>query len=269
MVTDSSLTRRRLLRNGAAGTAAIYLASRWEVLDSAALGAPLSPVMRRSTWVALTGSTVVAGGHSLRVVDVADLPIATAIPALQGHDGAFVVRFSGAAGLPAGTVPVAGNGGLAASLFIAAVEGATATQRYEAVIDRTIRIAGINEEGSPTPVEPSAVRVAQTLGPVLPALRTPVTPRLVSTSLRRGSSSRRATAEVVLAQTRDVVSVRVSLLRGRTAIARASSQERTPHRLRLRLLSGSELRPGRYRLVVRMTARDGRVTTVRRSVKLR
>jgi methionine-rich copper-binding protein CopC len=63
--------------------------------------------------------------------------------------------------------------------------------------------------------------------------------------------------------------VRASLLSGRVAIARASSQQRTPHHLRLRLLSGTELHAGRYRLVVRMTARDGRVTTVRRSVKLR
>jgi hypothetical protein len=168
VVTASALTRRRLLRNGAAGTAAVYLASQWEILDSAAIGAPLAPALRRSTWTALAGTTVRAAGQRLTVVEVTDLPIAATIPALQGHDGAFVVHFSGDRGLAAGTVAVTGDRDLATELFLSPVDAtAGSSQHYEAIIDRTIRIAGVNEEGSPAPVDPTAVRVAQTAGPAL------------------------------------------------------------------------------------------------------
>lgn len=269
MSSPAPMSRRRLLRDGAAGTAALYLVSHWEVFDTAAHGAPLLPAMRRSTWTALVGTTIAAGTHALSVVEIADLPIAASIPPLQGHDGAFVVRLSGAAGLPAGSVAVTAPGGLAADLFVAPVGDRSAPQSYEILIDRTIRIAGVNEEGVPAVTTPPAARTAAVAGPPLVGGRRPVTPRVLSASLRRGSGERRATAVLSLGSTRDIVSVRVSLLSGRVALARASSQARTPHRLDLRMLSGSPLRRGRYRLVIRLTARDGSVTTVRRSVKLR
>lgn len=260
------LSRRRLLRDGAAGTAALYLASHWEILDADAIGAPISPVVRRSTWTALVGVTVSAAGHALDVVAVEDLQAAAAIPALRDHDGAFVVRFSGAPGLIAGTARVTGPNGLGADLFVAPVDGRGTRQAYEAVVDRTVRIAGINDEGTPEPVGVPAVRALPAAGPAVPriALRTP---RLRSARLRR-RSDRRATAELVLADTRDVVRVRASLVLGRKAVARASTHRRAPHELGLRLVARTPLRAGRYRLVVRLIAKDGAVTTVRRSVRL-
>lgn len=260
------LTRRRLLRDGAAGTAGLYLATRLEVFDTAALGAPMSPAVRRSTWLALVGATITAGEHPLKVVGVVDLPVADRIPELVGHDGAFVVRFTGDPGIAAATTHVTGPGDLSADLFVAPVEGATSHQIYEAVVDRTIRIAGINDEGTPQPVPVPAERAGA--GAAVSARGLTVrTPRLRAAKVRR-RSARRATVELALADTRDVVSVRASLLQGGKAVARASTQQRTPHDVRLSLVGRDPLRPGRYRLVVRMTARTGAVTTVRRSVRL-
>lgn len=260
------LTRRRLLRDGAAGTAGLYLATRWEVLDTAAYGAPMSPAVRRSTWLALVGQSVSVGGHSLRVTEVVDLPVADRIPELIGHDGAFVVRFLGDAGLAGATVLVTGPNGLSADVFVAPVEGSSSQQTYEAVVDRTIRIAGINDEGTPQPVPVPAERAGAGAATTVRSLAVR-TPRLRTAKVRR-RSARRVSVDLSLADTRDIVLVRASLLQGSKALARASTQQRTPHDVRLSLVGRAALRPGRYRLVVRLTARTGAVTTVRRSVRL-
>lgn len=260
------LTRRRLLRDGATGTAALLLATRWEVLDSAAIGAPISPVVRRSTWAALVGQAVTVGGTELRVIDVLDLPVAAQIAELRGHDGAFVVRFSGAPGLTAATHAVSGPNDLAADLFLAPTDAASQPQIYEAVVDRTIRIAGINDEGAPVPVPAPPART----GAAAAASARPLvvrTPRLRAAKVRR-RSARRAVVELSLSNTRDVATVRASLLQGRRAVARASTQRSTPHDVRLSLVGREALKPGRYRLVVRLVAKNGAVTTVRRSVHL-
>lgn len=266
VVPPTPVSRRRLLRDGAAGTAAIYLATRWEVLDASAIGAPISPAVRRATWLGLVGQDVRAGGHTLRVVEVIDLPVAASIAELRGHDGAFIVRFAGAPGLAAATTPVSGPGGLSADVFVGPVEAATAPQIYEAVIDRTIRIAGVNDEGTPEPVPVPAERSGVVAVPATPKLLTR-TPRVRSAKLTR-RSSRRATVELRLADTRDVVSVRASILQGGRALARAATQRSTPHDVRLSLVGREALPAGRYRLVVRLTAKSGAVTTVRRSVRL-
>lgn len=266
-VPPTPLTRRRLLRDGATGTAALYLATRWEVLDTAAIGAPISPVVRRSTWTALVGQDVAAGGRSLRVVEVVDLPVATQIAELRGHDGAFVVRLSGAPGLAAETHGVSGPGGLSADLFLAPTDAASTPQIYEAVVDRTIRIAGINDEGAPEPVPAPAVRTGAAAVPGGARTLVVRTPRLRAAKVHR-RSARRAAVELRLSNTRDVATVRVSLLQGRRAVARASTQRSTPHDVRLSLVGRDDLKPGRYRLVVRLVTKDGAVTTVRRSVRL-
>lgn len=261
------LTRRRLLRDGASGTAALYLASRWEVLDASAIGAPISPAVRRSTWTALVGATVTVDAHRLTVAEVVDLPVAAKVPALVGHDGAFVVRFVGAPGLEAATARVVGPS-LSADLFVAPVDEATSPQSYEAVVDRTIRIAGINDEGTPDPVEVPAVRASPTpAGTPAPRSAPPRIPRVRSVRLKR-RTPRRATVDLSLIGTRDIVSVRASLVQGGQALARASTQRRTPHDVRLSLVGREPLRAGRYRLVIRLTAANGAVTTVRRSVRL-
>jgi hypothetical protein len=282
VLSPTSLSsRRQLLRAGATGVAAVAVGAHWSLIEGVASAAPLPPALMRSTWTALhdprltaaTGDTRLA----LELVRVADLPVASVLTGLRGSDEAFVLEFTGPAGLPQGIVALSSPELGSAVLYLGPIaESTSGPQRYEAVVDRTVRIAGINEEGAPLPVDapaaraalPPAVTAAGVTAPPPPNRRAVRTPVLRRASVARGRTRRQATVDLSLAQTRDIVGVRAALLRRDATIARASSPQRAPHGLKLRLTSSASIPAGRYTLLVRMTARDGTVTSARRAVRL-
>lgn len=264
-----TLSRRGLLRYGAGGAAAAY-ATHFQVLESDAVAAVLQPALRRASWLALEDSslTLVAGGvaHAARLTAVADLPIAGRMPTLQGHDAAFVVRLRSDAAIRSGIVTVRGNGLGPVDLFLSPVEGAPGV--LEIVVDRTVKIAGVNDEGEPQVATVSAARAA---APQASPAAAPRRPELRGASVRRArTGGRRSSVELDLGGTADVVAVRVSLLTPRgKLVARGFSAVRRPTRLRLRLQHRGRLSTARQRLVVRLTLRDGSIVVLRTSVRPR
>ncbi|MBB4663766.1 DUF6916 family protein [Conexibacter arvalis] len=278
------LDRRGLLQAGAAGAAAVTVAGGWQLTEGVALAAPLPDHLRRATWSNLADGAfeLLAGDRALplRLTRVADLPVAASIPALRGHDGAFLLTFDGPAGIEGGLHRLrhAQLGEL--ELFVAPVAREAATRSYEAVVDRTIRIAGINEE--PVVVDPA--RVVQPSGGPSPAAvaasgapvagRRPVAPRrprVTRAAVRRGTARRVAVAELRLADAGAVVAASAALRRDGRLVARATARPRSGpggRRLRLRFAArrGRTLARGRHQLTVTLVARDGTRTTIRRTV---
>lgn len=266
MSANPLLSRRSLLRSGAGGAVAIY-ATQLAVLETDAMAAVLQPGLRRSSWLALEDSTVAftSGGITIagELTAVADLPIADRISALQGHDAAFVLRFRADAELPAGIATVRPSTGAPIKLLLTQVGTA---DELEAVIDRTVRVAGVNEEGTPDVVSVQAARAAAPAEGAASAT-TLRRPRLRAAAVKRGRGGRRSSITLDLSDTRDVVAVRVSLLSNRgKLVGKAFSVARRPHQLRLRLAHRGRFSPKPHRVAVRFTLRDGSILTSRRSV---
>lgn len=270
------LDRRRLFQAGAAGAAAVTIASGWQLIEGVAEAAPLPTWLRRSTWTTLeNGSLDLLVGERafpLRLTEVADLPVAGQIPALRGHDGAFALTFDGPAGIAQGAHRLrhAQLGEL--ELFLAPVERDGATRSYEAVVDRTIRIAGVNEEGQPAIAAPGP-RAEQPAGPATGGgsiVRPRKPPRLTRATLRRGPARRVVLADLTLADAGAVASVRASLVHDGKVAARASARLRGSRSARLRFAAGRRrtFARGRHELVLTLVGRDGSVTTVRRAVRV-
>ncbi|ADB51024.1 DUF6916 family protein [Conexibacter woesei] len=280
--------RRRLFQAGAAGVATASFASGWTILDPTAEAAALPLGLRRSSWVGLadTGFELSAGERTLRLTlrDVADLPIAEAIPELRGHDGAFALRFDGPAGIGQGTRTVRHAQLGDVELFLVPVEQDGVVRSYEAIVDRTIRIAGINEEeGEPVVAPPAAPPAEQPQGAQPPAQGAAaasgrrasrgrarsgrVVPRVRSISLTRSASRRSAVADVALADAAAVASVRAVLLSDGKAVGRATARVSRSGRVRLRFASRRALARRRYELALTLVARDGRVTKIRKRVR--
>lgn len=261
-----TLSRRGLLRYGAGGAAAAY-ATHFQVLESDAVAAILQPALRRASWLALEDPslTLVAGGvaHTARITAVADLPIASRIPALQGHDAAFVVRLRCDAAIASGIATVHGGGLGPVDLFVSPVDGAPGV--LEIVVDRTVKIAGVNEEGEP---QVAAVAAARAVAPQATPAAPPRRPELRNASVRRArTGGRRSSVALALDGTADVVAVRVSLLTPRgKLVARGFGAVRRPTRLRLRLQHRGRLSATSQRLVVRLTLRDGSNVVLRTRV---
>lgn len=278
------LDRRGLFQAGAAGAAAVTVAGGWQLTEGVALAAPLPDHLRRSTWTDLAGDAfeLLAGDRALplRLIAVGDLPIAASIAALRGHDGAFVLSFDGPAGIAAGSHRLRHARFGEFELFVGPVAREAAVRGYEAVVDRTIRIAGINEEpavidparGEQPPGGPSGDR-APGAGAGAPAEPRPAArrPRVTRAAVRRGAARRVAVADVALADAGAIVSASAALRRDGRVVARASARPRSGpggRRLRLRFAAGSgrTLARGRHELAVTLTARDGSRSTIRRTV---
>lgn len=275
------MPRRRLLQSGAAGAVGLWIGARVAGrATGVAEAAPLAPQLRRSTWLDVTDPAfqvdVGAGRTPWRLVDVADLPIAEQIPALRDHDAAFALRFSGPAGLAQGTRTLHHPALGTFELFAVPVEAAAGPSAlYEGIVDRTVRIAGVNEEGVPTVVvsEPRAAQPAPAPGASVPpssarpagakALR----PRLRGAQLVRGTSKRILLADLRFADAAAVGSVRGQLLSRGKVVARTSVTVRRPTRLRLRFAGARPLAHGRYELRLTLVGRDGRVTHVRKTIR--
>ncbi len=132
-----TLTRRTLIRNGAAAGMAAMLGTRpWSAAPAAASDGHL----RRSSYSGLVGQSFSVGSGELRLLSVADVAGANSAKSLVGSEHAFVLTFSGPRSAPLdggvhrfwhprlGTFP----------LFMSPVGLPRDDRRYEAVIDRSV-----------------------------------------------------------------------------------------------------------------------------------
>lgn len=276
------LSRRHLLATSGVGVAALWLGPGLQLLDGIAEAAPLQPQLRRSTWLQVTDAafSATADGRTsaLRLTEVGDLPIAAVLPDLRDHDGAFALRFSGPTGLAAGQVQLRHASLGTFDLYLGPVDRDAGTQVYEAIVDRTIRVAGVNEEGVPTPVTVPEARGAQPQAtPVgapgaAPAARAGTSkkasaPRVRRLELRRGSTRRTIVAELALADAGEAAAVHALLFAHGKLVARTTVDVRAPQRIRMRFLGRRGLARGRYELHLTVVARNGRITRIRRKVR--
>ena len=155
----SALTRRRLVQLGAGGAAALYLGA-FERLGASAAAAAAPAPLRRSSYRLLAERSfqvwVDGVPQVLELIAAEDLPIADTVTALQGLDDAFALRFTGAAdaAFTGATREIVHPRLGRFSLFLAPVDQRSDVQRYEAIIDRTVPVPGLNDDGSPKPVDP-------------------------------------------------------------------------------------------------------------------
>jgi hypothetical protein len=124
---------------------------------------PSKAPLRRSSYAGLTGAFAVAAGTGTQMLEFAgveDLPIAATRPELRGNDDAFTLHLRGDAAnaFEQGTRPFSHPQLGEFSLFLAPVERAADSQSYEAIIDRTVKIPGVNEDGAPLPVGSVTIR---------------------------------------------------------------------------------------------------------------
>jgi hypothetical protein len=276
------LSRRRLLAAGGAGVAALWLAPVGGVAEAATL----RPELKRATWLGLADPAVDVAGRSasLRLVEVADLPVATALPALQGHDGAFALRFTGPADLPQGTHALRHPELGAFELFLVPGGALDGGRRYEAIVDRTVRVAGVNEEGAPVGISVPDARGDAPRGdapasPVVTAAGTPVArtveprdprrrPRVRRVAVRRAASHRSATLDLSLADQGTTRTVNALLLARGRVVGRGAVAVRPGRPLRVRVAARGRLTAGRHELVLSLVDDQGRITRVRRRVRL-
>jgi hypothetical protein len=266
--SSNELTRRRLVQVGAAGAATFWLGSRGGI-EGIARAAGATNGLHRSDYMALSspGFTAAVDGssRSLELIGVEDLGIAGEVPSLRGSDDAFALRFrgDGANAFTQGTRELRHPQLGAVSLFIVPIEQRTSTQDYGVTVDRTVRIPGLEEDGSPQPVDPG--KRADTSSPHLLAQR-PV-PRLSRAALRRSTSGRRLLAEVTLANAAGVTTVRANLLRRGRVVASASAGSSRGRSL-LRFPIRAPRNAARYELSLVAIDDEGQVTSLRKPLRL-
>ena len=132
-----TLTRRSLLRNGAAAAAATLVGLRpWAVAPAAASAGHLL----RSSYSGLIGRRFTAGSVELRLVSVGDVAGASVDRSLAGSEDAFVLTFVGPLEpvVEAGTHTVRNPALGTFELFMSLVGRPLKDCRYEAVIDRSV-----------------------------------------------------------------------------------------------------------------------------------
>lgn len=282
------LTRRGLLAAGGVGVAALWLGPEWTVVDGVAEAATHHAELRRSGWLQTSErqmwGAVDGQRFGLAVEAVEDLPIAAELPALRDHDAAFAVSFVGPAGLPQGPWSLDHPELGAFGLFVTPVERTFGgRQRYEAIVDRTVLIAGVTDADEPTPSAPSVqvaperaelptppanLAVPPPSGPAPRATsRKPARPRVRSLRLKdRGRRS--VVTEIVWANAGTATAVHGLLMSRGRVVARAGGRVRRLARLRMRLTARHALRRGRYELRLTVVERGGRVTRIRRTIRV-
>lgn len=283
------LTRRGLLVAGGVGAATLWLGPEWTVVDGVAEAATNSRELRRSGWLQATDpllrATVDGRTVSCRLTGVTDLPIAAQVPALRDHDAAFAVRFSGPAGLEQGSWGFAHSELDTFGLFVVPVdEPRGGEQAYEAIVDRTVRIAGVTDDPVPPaeqvtvpparaalpPATATATAVAYTGGHARPARAAGAgaAPRIRRIALERTRSRRSVVAEIAWANGGSAASVYGLLLARGRVVARAGGPVRRLSHLRMRLAGRRNVPAGRYELRLTVVDRHGRVTRIRRKVRV-
>jgi hypothetical protein len=270
-------SRRRFVQVGLAGAAAIQFATLERLGDVAYAAGGVGPELSRSSYMTLTSPDFSVGGQTLSLVAVEDLAIAAQVPSLRDSDRAFSVRFEGAPNaLEAGGTQRMSHPDFGAfSLFVSPIDQTTGLQEYEAVVDRTVKIAGVEDDGAPAPVAPGA-RAVMTNAAATPAAKgatakakpAPVahSARLLRASIKRTLSLHSLIAEVELGGV-NVRSVSAVLSHRGHVVSRTSALARR-NRVRLTFRSRSRVRPGRYDMLLVATDRSGHVTRIRRSLVL-
>lgn len=131
------LTRRTLLRDGAAATLAAMLGAS---VRSSTAAAASAGHLRRSSYTGLVGQSFAAGSVELRLVSVSDVAGAKSAKSLAGSEDAFVLTFSGprSAPLEGGTHSLRHQRLGTFELFVSPVGRPGTDRRYEAVVDRSV-----------------------------------------------------------------------------------------------------------------------------------
>lgn len=269
---SSSLTRRRLLaRAGAAGAGAVWLGAlgKGPLADIAGATVFDQDALRRSSYLQLSSPafTALAEGtsHHLELIAVEDLPIAASVPALRDRDDAFSLRFrgEGRAAFAQGTHELRHPELGSFSLFLAPIEQLSETQDYEAVVDRTIPVPSLGDDGAPEPVEPGdrGQPAGRGIGSGRPAAR------LRHASLRRSSSGRTLVADLAITGGDAAEQIQATLLRRGRPVGRATARARRGRAL-LRFPTRAPRRDAAYVLQVVVVGADGQVTTARRRLRV-
>jgi hypothetical protein len=283
------LTRRRLVQVGGAATAVLYLGG----LSGSASAAGVPSYLTRSAYAGLGDApftALSAGGvaATLRLTEVADLARSRQDPSFAGRDDAFALLFSGPADLVLDSgIHELRNPSLGAfAVFISPVQASGGSeQRYEVVVDRSVRLASALQD-APEPMALSnavaagaPAAAAAAVSPAAPGAKVPATTKpsatpklkpakLVQSALlsRRGGE---LTVDVRVAHGRGLVSVRAVLLRDDVEHARAARRlkGRVGIRLHLREVRATPL--GDYRLKIIVTDRHGKRTSTTRRVTVR
>lgn len=269
MSPASIISRRAMLKLSGGSVLALTVP-----LDLAAptLAAPAAPAqLRRSSWAGLVGSLIpVVGGPALRLVDVADLSRAQADPGLRDLEEAFVLTFRGpveptlGSGIAQLQHPELGT----VSLFLSPVDTAQGGQRYEALVDRTVRLASVLDApafvGS---AEDAAAGAAASTAPVVkPAIggRSLVARRL-KVRARARRDGRRLAVDLSFVGG-GIRAARVQLVRHGRSVATGEGLIRHGRAL---IAVRSHVPRGSYDLVVTATDRHAAAITVTRSVTVR
>jgi hypothetical protein len=271
LTTDSSrpdtgppgFTRRTVLRTsgGAALLGLLGVNAARPARARAASTADAPAYLRRAGYADLKGQSFTAGSATLELVEVSDLDRAKRERNLAGADDAFALAFSGPSGQPltqgVHTLRHPRLGSFA--LFLVPVGPPGGEQRYEVVVDRTVKLGG----SASVPSAPSARTGAGSKAPARKALHRRLL-RVRGRRLRRG-----ALCELTFAKDAHVVSVEVWLTRKGRAYGAVTRRLRGHDRLRLRLPTRRRLRAGRYMVVTAARDRAGEVAFERRSLRLR
>ena len=131
-----TLTRRTLLRDGAAATAAALLGG---AIFATAPALASESHLRRSSYAGLVGQSFWADSVELSLLSVSDVAGAKSAKSLAGSEDAFVLTFSASrnAALKAGTHTFRHSRLGEFELFVSPV-GRPADRVYEAVVDRSV-----------------------------------------------------------------------------------------------------------------------------------
>jgi hypothetical protein len=213
--------------------------------------------LRRAGYSGLQGQSFDAGATTVQLMEVSDLERAARERALAGADDAFALLFSGPAShpLPQGVHTLRHPRLGSFELFLVPVDQPDGDQRYEAVVDRTVKLGGSSSVPSPptaTPKPPAAKAHRRRLL------------RVRGHRVRRG-----AVCELTFAKDAKVATVEVWLMRRGHPYASVTRRVHGRRSLRLRLLSRRRLHAGRYMLVTAERDRSGDVAYERRSFRLR
>ena len=141
MTASSTLTRRSLLRTGALATVATVAGLRpWA---AAGAEAAVASHLRRASYTPLIGQRFAVGPIRLRLLSVADVAGAAVDTSLAGSDDAFVLTFGGplAPVLESSTRTLRHTRLGSFDLFLSPVNKPRKNQRYEAVVDRSVRVS--------------------------------------------------------------------------------------------------------------------------------
>jgi hypothetical protein len=260
--TTKTLTRRSLLRGGAAATAAALAGIRPWAAPAVAGAVTPAGHLARSSYAGRIGQRFATGSAELRLLSLSDVAGAAVQRSLAGSEDAFALTFSG----PLGPVLATGTHTLrheelgTFDLFVSPVEQPHADRRYEAVVDRSV--------GAPkSPPKRAQSAAAETPAPApVSAAAAPKGARLVR-SVRLRRTPRGARAEIVLLPAAGFERVQGQLIRrGKTRAAAVRTVR--DQRAVLRFRDAPDLPAGRYTLLLTMVDDAGLIATRRRRVTL-